>query len=77
MIDLCNGHDFICGIKNLFLVTVIKRGLEIIRNKSYNSTDRENKDIFHYAVRIIFEIKKISLKKKSIFGSPNEVRRNF
>ena len=42
-----------CGIKNLLLVTVIKRRLEIIRNKSYNSTDMKDKDIFHYAVRII------------------------
>ena len=69
-------YDFSCSIKNLFLVTVIKRRLEIIQNKSYNSTDRENEDIFHYAIRIIFEIKEISLKEESIFGSPNEVRWN-
>ena len=59
------------------MVAVIKRRLEVIRNKSFNSTDRENNDIFHYAVKIIFEIKEISLKEESIFGSPNEVRRNF
>ena len=59
---------------NLFLVAIIKRRLEVIREKLYDSMDRKNKGIFYYAVRIIFENKELSLKEESIIGSFIEIR---
>ena len=42
-------YDPTCGVKNLFLVMVIKWRPEIICDKSYDSTDKNNEDIFYYA----------------------------
>ena len=50
---------------NLFLVAVIKWGLMVIWEKLYGSTNRKNKDIFYYAVKIIMWEQRIIIKGRT------------
>ena len=44
-------YDSTCDVKNLFLIAEIRQRSEQIWDKSYDSMNKNNEDIFYYAIR--------------------------